>query len=138
VLDQRNHHLLREALAAFRAVQGLRSPVRARRGLSLISPAKGIDVVLRVGIAFADDQLTEDGRFVDTDLVAEQIQGCCDDLAERTWTELFEFRPTFELVARHVFERLSTGIAGLAYVELMDREFNVRTRYRPPDRPQIG
>ena len=56
-----------EVERAFRAVQGLRSPVRARRGLSLISPAKGIDVVLRVGIAFSEDQLTDEGRFFDTD-----------------------------------------------------------------------
>jgi len=120
-----------EVERTFRAVQGLRSPVRARRGLSLISPGKGIDVVLRVGIAFADDQLTDEGRFVDTDLVAEQVQGCCDDLAERTWTELFDFPPTFELVARHVFDRLQTAIAGLAYVELKDKEFHMRTRYIP-------
>lgn len=121
-----------EVERAFRAVQGLRSPVRARRGLSLISPAKGIDVVLRVGIEFSDDQLTDEGRFFDTDVVAEHIQSCCDDLAERTWTELFDFPPTFELVARHVFDRLSGGIAGLAYVELRDKEFNVRTRYLSP------
>jgi hypothetical protein len=127
-----------EVERAFRAVQGLRSPVRARRGLSLISPAKGVDVSLRVGIAFSDDQLNADGRFFDTDLVAEQIQACCDDLAERTWTELFDFPPTFELVARHVFDRLSPGIAGLAYVELKDKEFNVRTRYLRPAEPQLG
>jgi len=127
-----------EVERAFRAVQGLRSPVRARRGLSLISPGKGIDVILRVGIAFSDDQLTADGRFVDSDVVAEQVQACCDDLAERTWTELFDFPPTFELVARHVFHRLSGGIAGLAYVELKDKEFNVRTRYLPPVEPQLG
>jgi hypothetical protein len=127
-----------EVERAFRAVQGLRSPVRARRGLSLISPAKGVDVSLRVGIAFSDDQLTDDGRFFDTDLVAEQIQACCDDLAERTWTELFDFPPTFELVARHVFDRLSAGIAGLAYVELKDKEFNVRTRYLPAAGTQLG
>ena len=127
-----------EVERAFRAVQGLRSPVRARRGLSLISPAKGVDVNLRVGIAFSDDQLTDEGRFFDTDLVAEQIQACCDDLAERTWTELFDFPPTFELVARHVFNRLSAGIAGLAYVELTDKEFNVRTRYLPSAEPRLG
>ena len=127
-----------EVERAFRAVQGLRSPVRARRGLSLISPAKGIDVVLRVGIAFGDDQLTDEGRFFDSDVVAERVQACCDDLAERTWTELFDFPPTFELVARHVFERLSSGIAGLAYVEFRDKEFNVRTRYLPPAGPRLG
>ncbi len=127
-----------EVERAFRAVQGLRSPVRARRGLSLISPAKGVDVCLRVGIAFSDDQLSDEGRFLDTDLVTEQIQVCCDDLAERAWTELFDFPPTFELVARHVFDRLSTAIAGLAYVELKDKEFNVRTRYIPPAEPRIG
>jgi 6-pyruvoyltetrahydropterin/6-carboxytetrahydropterin synthase len=120
-----------EVERAFRAVQGLRSPVRARRGLSLISPAKGVDVVLRVGIAFSDDQLTAEGRFFDTDVVAEKVQACCDDLAERTWTELFDFPPTFELVARDIFDRLSTGIAGLAYVELRDKEVNMTTRYTP-------
>jgi 6-pyruvoyltetrahydropterin/6-carboxytetrahydropterin synthase len=70
--------------------------------------------------------------------VTEQIQACCDDLAERTWTELFDFPPTFELVARHVFDRLSAGIAGLAYVEMTDKEFNVRTRYIPSAEPRIG
>ena len=120
-----------EVERAFRAVQGLRSPVRARRGLSLISPGKGVDVLLRVGVAFADDQLTDQGWFIDTDTAAEQVQGCCDDLAERTWTEMFDFRPTFELVARHVFDRLAGSIAGLAYVELRDQTYNVTTRYTP-------
>ena len=53
-------------------------------------------------------------------------------------TELFDFPPTFELVARHVFDRLSPGIAGLAYVELKDKEFNVRTRYLRPVEPRLG
>ena len=87
-----------------------------------------------MGIAFADDQLTAEGRYFDSGSGGRADPGLCDDLAERTWTELFDFPPTFELVARHVFDRLSTGIAGLAYVELKDKEFNARTRYLRPAR----
>jgi 6-pyruvoyltetrahydropterin/6-carboxytetrahydropterin synthase len=115
----------------FRAVQGLRSPVRARRGLSLISAGAGVEMVLRIGVTFDDDQLTDQGWYQDSDEVAEQVRACCDMLAERPWTELFDFRPTFELVARHLFGRLSAGISQLAYVELRDHTFSVTTRYTP-------
>jgi hypothetical protein len=62
-----------EVERTFRARQGLPSPVRARRGLSL---------------------------------------------------------PTFELVARHVFTELAAVVPQLVWVELADRSFGSRTRYR--------
>ena len=48
-----------EVERSFRAVQGLPSPVRAARGL----PARSgpVEILLRVAVAFDDDQLTERG-----------------------------------------------------------------------------
>lgn len=115
----------------FRAVQGLPSPIRAGRGLSLIAPGDSVSVLLRVGVAFDDDQLTERGWFFDTDAAGEILESCCEDLSRRPWTELFDFRPTFELVARHIFHRLSGRIAQLAFVELRDQAFGSSTRYTP-------
>jgi hypothetical protein len=115
----------------FNAIQGLPSPVRAERGLPLIPAGEGISVVLKIGVAFDEDQLTERGWFFDTDAAAEVVRECCDDLERRAWTEQFDFRPTFELVARHVFQQLSDRIAQLAYVELRDETFGVTTCYSP-------
>ena len=117
---------------AFTAVQGLPSPVRAQRGIAPLPSGHRTDVVLRIGVSFADDQLTDRGWFFDTDAVEELIDACCADLASRTWTERFDFRPTFELVARYAFDRLSAGIAQLAYVELQNRTNGVTTRYLGP------
>jgi 6-pyruvoyltetrahydropterin/6-carboxytetrahydropterin synthase len=116
---------------AFSAAQGLASRVRAGRGLSPIPPGEGIPMILRIGVAFDEDQLTDHGWFFDTDAAAEVVEACCDHLAERAWTDLFDFRPTFELVAKHVFHRLSESIIQLAYVELRDPTFGVTTRYTP-------
>jgi 6-pyruvoyltetrahydropterin/6-carboxytetrahydropterin synthase len=116
---------------AFSAVQGLASPVRARRGLALIPPGEGIPMILRIGVAFDDDQLTDRGRFFDTDAAQEAVEACCDNLAQHAWIESFVFRPTFELVAKHVFHRLSDSITQLSYVELRDQTFGVTTRYTP-------
>jgi 6-pyruvoyltetrahydropterin/6-carboxytetrahydropterin synthase len=118
---------------AFSAAQGLASRVRAGRGLSPIPPGASIPMILRVGVAFDEDQLTDRGWFFDTDATAEVVEACCDHLAERAWTELFDFRPTFELVAKHVFHRLSESIVQLAYVELRDPTFGVTTRYTPSE-----
>jgi len=115
----------------FKAVQGLPSPIRAERGLPLIPAGEGIPVVLRIGVTFEDGQLTERGWLFDTDAAAEIVQRYCDDLGRRTWTELFDFRPTFELVARHLYHELTGHIAQLAYVELSDETFEVTTRYSP-------
>ena len=49
----------------------------------------------------------------------------------QVWTELFDFRPTFELVARHLYDQLATRIPQLAFVELRDETFEVTTRYVP-------
>jgi 6-pyruvoyltetrahydropterin/6-carboxytetrahydropterin synthase len=114
----------------FKAVQGLPSPIRAGRRLPPIRPG-GVSAVLRIGVTFDDSQLTERGWFFDTDAVVEVVQECCDDLERRAWSGLFDFRPTFELVARHLYHKLSERIAQLAYVELRDETFGVTTRYSP-------
>jgi 6-pyruvoyltetrahydropterin/6-carboxytetrahydropterin synthase len=118
-----------EVERAFRARQGLPSPVRARRGLSP-PPGAEIDVLVRAGVAFDDAQLTERGWFFDTDALAEQLDRWAAVLGDGPWTARFAFRPTFELVARHVFTELSATVPQLAWVELVDGSFGSRTRYR--------
>ncbi|MBL7254442.1 6-carboxytetrahydropterin synthase [Paractinoplanes lichenicola] len=113
----------------FRAVQGLPSPVRARQGRSLLGPGEGVELIVRAGVAFEDEQLTERGWFFDTDTAAAELERCCAELAARPWTEIFDFRPTFELVARHLHGRLAARLPQLAYVELRDVTFGVTTRY---------
>jgi len=113
----------------FAAVQGLPSPVRARRGLALIPPGEGVTVVVTAGVRFADEQLTDWGWFLDTDAVSEELAKACTELADRPWTEVFAFRPTFELVARHLFGELTGRIPQLAFVALRDETFGVTTRY---------
>jgi hypothetical protein len=115
----------------FKAVQGLPSPVRARNGLPLLPPGEGVDVVVKVGVAFEDGQLTERGWFFDTDAAALELRQACTDLEARPWTELFAFRPTFELVARHLHERLAAVLPQLAFIEIRDWTFGVTTRYIP-------
>jgi 6-pyruvoyltetrahydropterin/6-carboxytetrahydropterin synthase len=120
-----------EVARTFRARQGLPSPIRARRGLTLLAPDAEITVVLRVAVTFDDSQLTDRGWFVDTDALAEQLAEWVGVLSDGPWTARFPFRPTFELVARHVYGELSGAVAQLAWVELEDRAFGSRTRYRP-------
>jgi hypothetical protein len=115
----------------FRAEQGLPSPIRARNSRPRIEPGTGVDLVVTAGVAFEDDQLTERGWFFDTDAAAEQLERACADLATHTWTDLFDFRPTFELAARHLFQRLAPAMPQLVFVELHDESFGSRTRYRP-------
>jgi hypothetical protein len=109
--------------------QGLSSPVRARTGQSLLEPGAVIDLTVTIGVAFEDDQLDHLGRYFDTDAVVDRLGRACADLEARPWTELFDFRPTFELVARRLFERLAAEIPQLAFVQLHDRSFGSRTRY---------
>lgn len=120
-----------EVQRRIKAVQGLPSPVRARRRLPPIASGAGVDLVVTAAVAFAEDQLTERGWFFDTDAAAEELECCCAGLEARVWTDLFEFRPTFELVARHLFDQLSPRMPQLAFVELHDETFGVRTRYLP-------
>ena len=116
----------------FRAVQGLPSPLRSQRGRSLLAAGEGVDVVVRAGVAFDDEQLTERGWFFDTDACAVELEHCCAGLTGRPWTEVFAFRPTFELVARDLYGRLAERLPQLTYVEIRDATFGVTTRYRPP------
>ncbi|WP_307873151.1 6-carboxytetrahydropterin synthase [Paractinoplanes ovalisporus] len=122
----------------FRAVQGLPSPVRAERGLSRLASGEGVEVIVRVAVAFEDEQLTPRGWFFDTDAAAAELAECCAELEGRPWTEVFEFRPTFELVARHLHARLAARLPQLAYVEIRDVDFGVTTRYVPPPRHRTG
>jgi 8-oxo-dGTP diphosphatase len=117
------------------AVQGLPSPVRAQRGLPPIPAGDGIEVVLRIGIAFGENQLTDRGWFFDTDATAEILDRCCAELSRQPWTRLFAFPPTFELVARHLYRQLAQQIPQLAFLELRDDTFGVTTRYTPSVTP---
>ncbi|MFG1991463.1 hypothetical protein ACGFJ7_15980 [Actinoplanes sp. NPDC048988] len=116
----------------FRAVQGLVSPVRARHGLPLLPAGGGVEVVVTAGVAFDDEQLTERGWFFDTDAAAITLRGHCAELEARPWTELFAFRPTFELVARHLHAALARKLPQLSFVEIRDVTFGVTTRYHRP------
>jgi hypothetical protein len=116
----------------FRVQQGLPSPVRARSGRPRIEPGAGVELTVTVGVAFADHQLTDRGWFFDTDAAADQVDRVCAGLATQAWTDLFDFRPTFELVARHLFQQLAPRMPQLAFVDLYDRSFGSRTRYLPP------
>lgn len=113
----------------FRVRQGLASPVRARNGQPLLEPGAAVALTVTIGVAFEDAQLDRRGRFFDTDAAAELVDRACAGLTTRPWTELFDFRPTFELVARHLFERLTPELPQLAFVQLHDESFGSRTRY---------
>lgn len=118
-----------EITKKFKARQGLKSPVLAAKGLAPSAPADGFDVILRVGIVFEEGQLTERGWFVDTDAAETMMQEVRDHLASDTWTNLFDFRPTFELVARWAYGELKLKIGQLSYVELDNVTLGVNTRY---------
>jgi hypothetical protein len=116
-----------EVSRSFRAVQGLSSPISPR-----LTPGEGVQAILRIGVAFDDEQLTDRGRFFDTDAVGALLDDWCTTLADGPWTARFGFRPTFELVARHVFASLTASVPQLSWVELEDIPFGTRTRYRAP------
>lgn len=116
-----------EVARTFRARQGLPSWL----GRSLIKPGADIEVILRAAVTFTDAQLTEHGWFFDTDALAERLDECTALLGDGPWTARFPFRPTFELVARQVYGELAGSVTQLAWVELEDRTFGTRTRYRP-------
>lgn len=115
--------------ATFKANQGLKSPVRNDAGLPQAAPAEGFDTVLRVGITFDDSQLNDRGWFVDTDAVELEVDAWAARLASDKWTNLFDFRPTYEQVARLSYETLRQKIPQLAYVELDNQTLDVKTRY---------
>jgi 6-pyruvoyltetrahydropterin/6-carboxytetrahydropterin synthase len=116
-------------------VQGLPSPVRARRGLAPIPPGGGVSLLVTAGVAFAEEQLTERGWFLDTDAITEVLESVCAGLETAPWTELFPFRPTFELVARDLWRQLAGRLPQLCFVGLRDETYGVSTRYTPPTGP---
>jgi hypothetical protein len=120
-----------EVSRTLRARQGLPSPVRAQHGLPLLEPGTDLEVVLRAAVTFDDAQLTDRGWFFDTDALAERLSEWTAVLEDGPWTARFPFRPTFELVAKHVFTGLSASVPQLAWLELEDRDYGTRTRYRP-------
>lgn len=125
-----------EIRRTFSAVQGLPSPVRAANGLPPLELEQRFQVTLRVGFCFRADQLGDRGWFIDTDALDQTIDIHASRLAERVWTEMFSFRPTFENVAKWLSEALIDEVPQLAYVELDNETIGVATRYdnvRSPD-----
>jgi len=113
----------------FKARQGLKSPIRNAQSLPSLQPPDGYDLSLRVGIAFADRQLGERGWFIDTDSVESELDKIAAHLAAGTWTDLFDFRPTFEHVTRWAHQQLQPLIPQLDYVEIHNRTLGVSTKY---------
>jgi hypothetical protein len=120
-----------DVCVVFRAHQGLSSPLRAAAGQQRLSPGEPVEVALRAGVGFGDGDLTERGWFFDTDALSARLAAWADLLGDGPWTDRFPFRPTFELVARHLYGELVPEVPGLAFVELEDRTFGSRTRYLP-------
>lgn len=113
----------------FSAKQGLASPIRRDKSLPALQPADGYKLVLKVGIQFDDSKLNDKGWFIDTDAIDDQIEVIIKHLSSKKWTELFEFRPTFELVTRWVFRQLELHIEGLFDVTLTNQTLGVTVRY---------
>lgn len=120
-----------DVCVVFRPRQGLPSPVRAAAGQRQLVPGEAVEVVLRAGVAFEDSDLTERGWFFDTDALSARLEAWAGLLGDGPWTHRFPFRPTFELVARHVYGELVPEVPGLVFVELEDRTYGSRTRYLP-------
>ncbi|HSX00890.1 MAG TPA: HD domain-containing protein, partial [Candidatus Saccharimonas sp.] len=110
---------------------GLASPVRAADGQLPLPAGSTFEVMLRVGLG--DSRLSARGWFVDTDAAERPVQALAQHLASAAWTELFDFRPTFELVAKWTYDRLASDLPQLQYVELENRTIGVTTRYDGPE-----
>jgi hypothetical protein len=89
------------------------------------------DMVLTVGVEFAEDQLTDRGWLFDNESMDVVLTERAEFLATAAWTDLFSFRPTFELVTRELFHQLAGSITQLRFVELADRTVGVTTRFSP-------
>jgi hypothetical protein len=120
-----------DVCVVFRARQGLPSPVRAAAGQERLVLGEDVEAALRAGVSFEDGDLTERGWFFDTDALFARLTALAGLLGEGPWTDRFAFRPTFELVARHLYGELASEVPGLAFVELEDRTYGSRTRYQP-------
>ncbi|WP_433656167.1 6-carboxytetrahydropterin synthase [Nocardia sp. CA-128927] len=103
--------------------------MRRARDVPTRSPGEPFAVELRVGFAFADDQLGDRGWFIDTDELDGVVDALVVELTADSWTEKFPFRPTSELVSRWAYEQLVNSIPQLSYVELTNLSLGVSTRY---------
>jgi len=69
---------------------------------------------------------------------SDDYQTHVDDLAllleNKKWTDYFEFRPTYELVAKWIFDTLRPDLPGLAYVALENKTIGVTTKYQLVDK----
>jgi 6-pyruvoyltetrahydropterin/6-carboxytetrahydropterin synthase len=116
----------------FKAVQGLKSPIRQAKGQAPLQPTDGYDITLHVSVTFAESQLNDRGWFIDTDSLDDIIDALCTRLSSAKWTELFEFRPTFELVARWIFQQLAPQIPQLTQIMIENHTLGASTTYTAP------
>ncbi len=114
----------------FSAIQGLRSPIRDAKQLPSLQPQTGYEIVLIVGVEFDESQLGDRGWFVDTDSLESALDAVSVQLSGTKWTELFDFRPTFELVSRWIYQQLETTIPQLSYVELQNETLDITVKYK--------
>lgn len=113
----------------FKALQGLSSPIRKAKNLPPLQPAEGYDLQLTVAVSFDESQMNERGWFIDTDTLEEITEDICAELSSKKWTELFDFRPTFENVARYVYQKIEHNVSQLSYVEILNQTISTNTRY---------
>lgn len=111
----------------FDACQGLSSPVWRASGRA---PVAVVSVVMRVEFAFSDNQLDENGRFVDTDTLEHLLDAYAARLSSNRWTDLFDPRPTFEFVTRWLYQELVQRIPQLTHVSLDNVTLGVATTYQ--------
>lgn len=114
----------------FKAVQGLKSPIRNTKGLPSLLPKQGFDIILTIGITFTPSQLNDHGWFIDNDKVLEELDKMTTYLASKQWTKLFDFRPTFELVSRWIYHELEKNMPQMIYVSIDNLTLGVKTRFQ--------
>lgn len=92
---------------------------------------KECEIVVRVGVAFADKQLTKKGWFVDSNSVQAAVDAQVTHLMSSPWDALFDFNPTFELVSKWLCDQLKPTVKQLEYVELDNKTLGTVTQYIP-------
>jgi len=89
-----------ELTANFLAKQGLKSLVRETAKEVPLAPATGFETKLKLGFVFRDNQIKDTGWFFDSDDYQTHVDDLALLLENKKWTDYFEFRPTYELVAK--------------------------------------
>lgn len=130
-----------EVVTGTKIKQGLLAPARGRPVKTVSKAADepkaisghhdSFEIVIKVGVMFTDKQLKKSGIYVDSDDLQLLLQKQADYLASATWTDLFDFRPTFENVSKWLCETLKKDIKQLEYVELENKTLGVTTQYIP-------